>query len=142
MCGVAVCSAVHYHGKYTNERERANTAENNLRLANNTITDMARRERDAAALDAKYTQELAIANAENDSLRQRLAAGGRVRVAGKCTTVPATAQTTSTPGVDTTTTVELSESAAENVLAIRAGIIRDQTALRALQEYVNTQCLN
>ncbi|EHJ4570416.1 lysis protein, partial [Escherichia coli] len=28
------------------------------------------------------------------------------------------------------------------VLGIRDGIIRDQTALRTLQEYINTQCLN
>ncbi|EIC4020405.1 lysis protein, partial [Escherichia coli] len=28
-----------------------------------------------------------------------------------------------------------------NVLGVRGGIIRDQTALRTLQEYIRTQCL-
>ncbi|EOZ05102.1 hypothetical protein PRB04_07905 [Klebsiella pneumoniae] len=37
-------------------------------------------------------------------------------------------------------TVELSSVAGRNVLGIRAGIQRDQTALKTLQEYINTQC--
>ena len=36
-------------------------------LANAAITDMQMRQRDAAALDAKYTKELADAKAENDA---------------------------------------------------------------------------
>ena len=35
----------------------------------NAITDMQMRQRDVAALDAKYTKELADAKAENDALR-------------------------------------------------------------------------
>ena len=38
----------------------------NLKLANAAITDMQMRQRDVAALDAKYTKELADAKAEND----------------------------------------------------------------------------
>ena len=40
-----------------------------------TITDMQMRQRDVAALDAKYTKELADAKAENDALRDDVAAG-------------------------------------------------------------------
>ena len=39
------------------------------------ITDMQMRQRDVAALDAKYTKELADAKAENDALRDDVAAG-------------------------------------------------------------------
>ena len=39
-----------------------------LKLANAAITDMQMRQRDVAALDAKYTKELADAKAENDAL--------------------------------------------------------------------------
>ena len=42
-----------------------------------TITDMQMRQRDVAALDAKYTKELADAKAENDALRDDGAAGRR-----------------------------------------------------------------
>ena len=40
-----------------------------MKLANAAITDMQMRQRDVAALDAKYTKELADAKAENDALR-------------------------------------------------------------------------
>ena len=46
-------------------------------LANAAITDMQMRQRDVAALDAKYTKELADAKAENDALRDDVAAGRR-----------------------------------------------------------------
>ena len=48
-----------------------------LKLANAAITDMQMRQRDVAALDAKYTKELADAKAENDALRMDVAAGRR-----------------------------------------------------------------
>ena len=40
----------------------------NWKLANAAITDMQMRQRDVAALDAKYTKELADVKAENDAL--------------------------------------------------------------------------
>ena len=111
-----------------------------LKLANAAITDMQMRQRDIAALDAKYTKELADAKAENDALRRKLDNGGRVLVKGKCQ-VPASTETSRTSGMGNDATVELSPVAGRNVLSIRSGIISDQTSLRALQEYINTQCL-
>ena len=49
----------------------------NWKLANAAITDMQMRQRDVAALDAKYTKELADVKAENDALRDDVAAGRR-----------------------------------------------------------------
>ncbi|WP_279970209.1 lysis protein [Escherichia coli] len=111
-----------------------------LKLANAAITDMQMRQRDVAALDAKYTKELADARAENDALLRKLDNGGRVLVKGKCP-VPSSAKTSSASGMGNDATVELSPVAGRNVLDIRDGIIRDQTALRTLQEYIRTQCL-
>ncbi|MBE9782687.1 lysis protein [Escherichia coli] len=111
-----------------------------LKLANAAITDMQMRQRDVAALDAKYTKELADAKAENDALLRKLDNGGRVLVKGKCP-VPSSAETSSASGMGNDATVELSPVAGQNVLDIRDGIIRDQTALRTLQEYIRTQCL-
>ncbi|WP_312583054.1 lysis protein [Atlantibacter hermannii] len=121
--------------EYKKQRDEKTQA---LSLANATINDMQVRQRDVAALDAKYTKELADANAENDALRKRLDNGGRVRVQGKC---PAQDYTTSTGSVGDAGTVELADVAGRNVLSIRAGIIRDQKALKYLQDYINTQCL-
>ena len=124
-------------GQVDDAKKRAADAEQSLKLANATINDMQVRQRDVAALDAKYTKELADANAENDALRKRLDNGGRVRVKGKC---PAQDFTTSTGSVGDAGTVELSDTSGRNVLSIRAGIIRDQKALKYLQDYIITQC--
>lgn len=128
------------YASYKGEKKRADDAEQSLSLANATITDMTTRQRDVAALDAKYTKELADAKAENDALQRKLDNGGRVLVKGKCP-VRASTETSSTTGMGNDSTVELSPVAGRNVLGIRSGIVSDQASLRTLQEYINTQCL-
>ncbi|HHT0061492.1 TPA: lysis protein [Raoultella planticola] len=132
--------ANHYHDNATEFKNQRDNATEKLSLANATITDMQTRQRDVAALDAKYTKELADAKAENDALQRKLDNGGRVLVKGKCP-VSATTQTAGAASVGDDATVELSSVAGRNVLGIRSGILSDQTALRALQEYIRTQCL-
>lgn len=129
----------HYHGNAVKYKEQRDTVTHKLALANATITDMTKRQRDVAALDAKYTKELADAQTRNTDLQRRLAAGGRVRVEGRCS-VPASTETACTSRVGNAATVELSPVAGQNVLDIRAGIISDQEKLKYLQEYVRTQC--
>ncbi|MGT6650583.1 lysis protein [Escherichia coli] len=130
----------HYRDNAMTYKEQRDKNVRELKLANAAITDMQMRQRDVAALDAKYTKELADAKAENDALLRKLDNGGRVLVKGKCP-VPSSAETSSASGMGNDATVELSPVAGRNVLDIRDGIIRDQTALRTLQEYISTQCL-
>ncbi|EAT4435214.1 lysis protein [Salmonella enterica] len=132
--------ANHYRNNAITYKEQRDTVTHRLTLANATITDMTTRQRDVAALDAKYTKELADAKAENDALRRKLDNGGRVLVKGKCP-VSSSAETSSASGMGNDATVELSPVAGRNVLGIRDGIISDQAALRTLQEYIRTQCL-
>ncbi|EAW8397841.1 lysis protein [Salmonella enterica] len=129
----------HYHGNAVKYKDQRDTVTHNLKMANETISDMKTRQRDVAALDAKYTKELADAQTRNTDLQRRLAAGGRVRIEGRCT-VPTTANTAGASRVGNAATVELSRTAGQNVLDIRAGIISDQEKLKYLQEYVRTQC--
>ncbi|EPD8812197.1 TPA: lysis protein [Klebsiella variicola] len=132
--------ASHYHDNATEfKRQRDNVTEQ-LRLAKDTITVMQTRQRDVAELDAKYMKELADATAENDALQRKLDNGGRVLVKGKCP-VSAATQTTGAASMGDDATVELSTVAGRNVLSIRSGILSDQTALRALQDYITTHCL-
>ncbi|EAX0692268.1 lysis protein [Salmonella enterica] len=128
----------HYHGNAVKYKDQRDTATHSLKLANATITDMTKRQRDVAALDARYTKELADAKSENTDLQRRLAAGGRVRVEGRCS-VPTETETASTSRVGDAASVELSTVAGQNVLDIRSGIISDQVKLKYLQEYVRTQ---
>ena len=68
-----------------------------LKLANAAITDMQMRQRDVAALDAKYTKELADAKAENDA-RDDVAAGRRrLHIKAVCQSVR---EATTASGVD------------------------------------------
>ncbi|EAN5314804.1 TPA: lysis protein [Salmonella enterica subsp. enterica serovar Mississippi] len=129
----------HYHGNAVKYKDQRDTVTHKLALANATITDMTKRQRDVAALDAKYTKELADAQTRNTDLQRRLAAGGRVRVEGRCS-VPTQTETASTSRMGNAATVELSPGAGQNVLDIRSGIISDQEKLKYLQEYVRTQC--
>ncbi|EDR8056956.1 lysis protein [Salmonella enterica subsp. salamae] len=130
----------HYRDNAIAYKEQRDNKASELEKANATITDMQMRQRDVAALDAKYTKELADAKAENDALRRKLDNGGRVLVKGKCP-VSSSAETSSASGMGNDATVELSSVAGRNVLGIRDGIISDQASLRVLQEYINTQCL-
>ncbi|EQB5307112.1 lysis protein [Salmonella enterica] len=132
--------ANHYRDNAITYKEQRDTVTHKLTLANATITDMTKRQRDVAALDVRYTKELADAKAENDALRRKLDNGGRVLVKGKCP-VSSSAETSSASGMGNDATVELSPVAGRNVLGIRDGIISDQAALRTLQEYIRTQCL-
>ena len=147
ISAIAICLIVslgwlasHYHDNATEYKRQRDKVTEQLSLAKDTIADMQVRQRDVAALDAKYTKELADAKAKNDALQRKLDNGGRVLVKGKCP-VSAATQTTGAASMGDDATVELSAVAGRNVLGIRAGIQRDQTALKTLQEYINTQCL-
>lgn len=140
LIGVLAFFLNHYRDNAITYKYQRDKATEKLNIANDTIDDMKVRQRDVAALDAKYTKELADAKAENDALQRKLDNGGRMLVKGRCP-LPASTETTGTSGVGDDATVELSDVAGRNVLGIRSGIISDQTALRTLQEYINRQCL-
>lgn len=147
ICAVVFCLLVsmaweinHYRGNAITYKDQRNKATEQLSLANATIKDMQARQRDSAAMDAKYTKELIDAQAENDALKRKLDSGDRVLVKGKCP-VPSSTKSASTTGVGHDAAVELSDVAGRNVLAIRSGILSDQTKVRYLQQYIIEQCL-
>ncbi|UHC82249.1 lysis protein [Pseudomonas sp. NIBR-H-19] len=93
-------------------------------------------------LDAKATQEKTHDLAENETLRRAVADGARrLRIAANCRAgggdVSGTASTTS---LGNGGTIELAPAAGRTVFDIRAGIIADQAALKALQAYVMSVC--
>ena len=76
ICIVCLSWAVNHYRDNTYKAQRDKNARE-LKLANAAITDMQMRQRDVAALDAKYTKYSADAKAENDALRDDVAAGRR-----------------------------------------------------------------
>ena len=129
----------HYRDNAITYKDQRDKAAEQLRLANSAIKDMQTRQRDVAALDAKYTKELADAKAENDALQRKLDNGGRVLVKGRCP-VPASTEAASASSMGHDATVELSDVAGRNVLGIRSGILSDQAKVKYLQQYIIEQC--
>ena len=62
-----VMAVNHYRDNAITYKAQRDKNARELKLANAAITDMQMRQRDVAALDAKYTKELADAKAENDA---------------------------------------------------------------------------
>ena len=109
-----------------------------LKLANAAITDMQMRQRDAAALDAKYTKELADAKAENDALRDDVAAGRRrLHIKAVCQSVR---EATTASGVDNAASPRLADTAERDYFTLRERLITMQKQLEGTQKYINEQC--
>ncbi|EDV4438939.1 lysis protein [Salmonella enterica subsp. enterica serovar Florida] len=130
----------HYHGNAIRYKDQRDTATHNLKLANATITDMQTRQRDVAALDARYTKELADAKAENDALRDDVAAGRRrLHVNATCPAMP-TGKSTSTARMDNAASPRLADSAKRDYFTLRERVTTMQKQLEGAQAYIRTQC--
>ncbi|HGB4915533.1 TPA: lysis protein [Salmonella enterica subsp. enterica serovar Welikade] len=133
--------ANHYRNNAITYKYQRDTATHNLKLANATITDMQTRQRDVAALDARYTKELADAKAENDALRDDVAAGRRrLFVNASCPAVPA-GKTASTSGVDNAASPRLADSAQRDYFTLKERVTTMQKQLEGAQDYIRTQCM-
>ncbi|WP_431612870.1 lysis protein [Enterobacter chengduensis] len=120
---------------YKDQRDKATKA---LNLANSTIKDMQVRQRDVAALDAKYTGELADAKATIDQLERDVASGKRrLQLNANC---PANG-TTSTGGLGDATGPRLTDSAERDYFNLRERIVTVTKQVGYLQDYIRTQCL-
>lgn len=85
LFGSLVWSANHYHNKAIEYKKQRDENAMALDSAMATISDMQKRQRDVAELDARYTKELADANATIESLRADVSAGRkRLQVAATC----------------------------------------------------------
>ena len=127
------------YSSYKGEKKRADDAEQSLSLAKAAITDMQTRQRDVAALDAKYTKELSDAKKTINDLRRDVDSGAkRLRIAATCHGVP---KATSATGVDDAGTPELTPDARRNYFDHRDGIATADKMIRGMQLYISTQCL-
>ncbi|WP_445439474.1 lysis protein [Citrobacter portucalensis] len=145
IIAVVVCIIVslgwvvnHYRDNATEYKKQRDEKTQALNLANATITDMANRQRDVAALDAKYTQELADAKKQLDDL-QRCVRDGKcgLRINAKC---PANGAT-GTGGLGDASGPRLTDSAQRDYFTLRERIVTVTKQVEYLQEYINTQCL-
>lgn len=131
----------HYRNNAIAYKYQRDTATHKLTLANATITDMTKRQRDVAALDARYTKELSDAKAENDALRDDVAAGRRrLLVNATCPAMP-TGKSTSAASVDNASRPRLADSAQRDYFTLKERVTTMQKQLEGAQDYIRTQCL-
>lgn len=129
--------ASHYHDNATEFKKQRNKATEQLNLANATITDMQTRQRDVAALDAKYTGALADAKATIDQLERDVASGKRrLQLNARCPENGATAAS----GLGDASGPRLTESAERDYWRLRAGISTITGQVSYLQDYIRAQC--
>lgn len=138
VIGVLALLVNHYRDNAITYKDQRDKATKSVRMANDTIKDMQARQRDVAALDAKYTKELADANAENNRLRADVVAGKRrLQIAATCSKD----ETTGASGLADGSSPRLTADAELNYWRLRDGIATVTKQLTGLQEYVRTQCL-
>jgi len=127
----------HYRDNAIAYKEQRDKAKGDLLLANDTINDMKVRQRDVAALDAKYYGELTDAKATIDQLERDVAAGRkRLQLNATCRN-----GTSGTTGVDDGTGPRLTDAAERDYFTLRQRIETVTSQLTALQVYVREQCL-
>ena len=121
--------------EYKKQRDEKTQA---LSLANATINDMQVRQRDVAALDAKYTKELADAQENINQLERDVAAGRkRLQISARC---PENGAASST-GMDDGTGPRLTDAAERDYFTLRERVETVTKQLTGLQAYVREQCL-
>ncbi|HBT7815261.1 TPA: lysis protein [Klebsiella pneumoniae] len=131
--------ASHYHDNATEFKRQRDKVTEQLSLAKDTIADMQVRQRDVAALDAKYTKELADAQNTINGLRRDVDSGAkRLRIAATC---PGVSKATSATGVDDAGAPELTPDAQRNYFDLRDGIATADKMIRGMQDYIKEQCL-
>lgn len=128
----------HYRDNAIAYKDQRDKATKNLNLANATIKDMQVRQRDVAALDAKYTKDLADAKKQLDDL-QRCVRDGKcgLHVNAKCPTNG----TASTGGMVDASGPRLTDSAERDYFTLRERIVTVTKQVGYLQDYISTQCL-
>ncbi|WP_339025517.1 lysis protein [Leclercia pneumoniae] len=128
----------HYRDNAITYKEQRDKVTENLSLANDTIDDMKARQRDLAALDAKYTGELQDAKATIDQLERDVASGKRrLQLNASCSTNGAT----STSGMGDASSPRLNESAERDYFTLRERIVTVTKQVGYLQGYIKEQCL-
>lgn len=138
VIGVLALFVNHYRDNAITYKDQRDKATEKLSLANSIIKDMQARQRDVAALDAKYTGELADAKATIDQLERDVASGKRrLQLNARCTANGATA----TGGLGDASGPRLTDSAERDYFTLRGRITTITGQVSYLQEYIRTQCL-
>ncbi|ELY4600397.1 lysis protein [Cronobacter malonaticus] len=135
LLAITIVLVSHYRSALTESQASLTKVNRELNLAKDTIKDMQTRQRDVAALDAKYTQELADAQSTINQLERDVATGKRrLQLNATCTA-------TGTGSVGDASTARLTDSAQRDYFTLRERIETVTKQVNYLQDYIRQQCL-
>ncbi|HGV9240192.1 TPA: lysis protein [Klebsiella aerogenes] len=138
VIGVLAFFVNHYRDNAITYKDQRDKVNEQLSLANATIKDMQTRQRDVAALDAKYTGELADAKETIERLHSDVIAGRkRLQLNANC---PANGAT-GTGGMGDASGPRLTDSAERDYFTLRERIETMTGQVNYLQGYIREQCL-
>ena len=138
LIGVLAFFVNRYRDNAITYKDQRDKATEKLILANATIKDMQVRQRDVAALDAKYTGELADAKETIERLHSDVIAGRkRLQLNANC---PANGAA-GTGGLGDASGPRLTDSAERDYFTLRERIATVTKQVGYLQDYIKEQCL-
>ncbi|EIY5516234.1 lysis protein [Salmonella enterica] len=132
-------TADHWHSRFTGAEKARKEAVALADTRQQTIDDMTKRQNQNAALDAKYTQELADAKTESEKLRADLASGRR-RLQLHAVCMSATAGNTATTGTTDAAAARLTPDAERDYQRLRTEDRAITHQVEGLQQYITEQC--
>ncbi|HCA7858254.1 lysis protein [Enterobacter hormaechei] len=145
ICAIVICLLVsmawainHYRDNAITYKDQRDKATEKLSLATATIKELQTRQRVVAALDAKYTGELADAKKQLDDLQFCVRTG-------KCwlhvnTSCPKNG-TTSASGMGDASSPRLTDSAERDYFTLRERIVTMTKQIGYLQDYIKKECI-
>lgn len=131
--------ANYYHDQLTESEASLIKLNRELKLAKDDLADMQKRQREVAALDAKYTQELEDAKANINQLERDVAAGKRrLQLNAKC----GKSDTASATSMDAAASPRLTDTAARDYFILRERIETSKNMIAGLQQFITDQCMD
>ena len=144
LCLVAMGTgllASHYHDKATEWRAAVHKTQQLAKQQGVALSEMQRRQREVATLDAKYTKELADAQATIEQLRHDVIAGRkRLYLKTRRSAMPE-GNTPGAAGVDDAAHTRPDNSTEQAYFTLRRRIELAGKQIAGLQQYIIDQCL-
>ncbi|WP_094078518.1 lysis protein [Pantoea latae] len=144
LCLVALGAgllATHYHDKATEWRAAAHQTQQLAKQQEAALSEMQRRQREVAALDEKYTKELANAQATIEQLHHDVIAGRkRLYLKTRRSAMPE-GKAPGTSGVDDAARTRSDKSAERDYFTLRSRIELAGKQIAGLQQFIREQCL-
>ena len=138
VCLSLIWAVNHYRDNAITYKAQRDKNARELKLANAAITDMQMRGVMLLRSMQNTQKELADAKAENDALRDDVAAGRRrLHIKAVCQSVR---EATTASGVDNAASPRLADTAERDYFTLRERLITMQKQLEGTQKYINERC--